>query len=256
MKSARTGGAQSGDQPLEFLANPKWIRVLAGGEILADSRRSILLREPGKPPTYYFPQDDIRMARLRPSEHRTYSPPRGRASYWHVEVRDGLLENAAWSYSGTREEAPELEAYIAFDWDKMDAWFEEDEQVYAHPRDPYHRVDALRSSRRVQVMIGGETVAESHRPVLVFETGLPVRYYLPLLDIRTELLRPSRRLSRCPYKGEASYFSLEVAGGSYPDLFWTYRFPTPALGAITGMVSFYQERVGLLRVDGAAEPAD
>lgn len=251
-KPGRAGGARH-EQALEFLPNPKRVRVLAGGELLADSCRTILLRQPEGPPSYYFPQNDIRMTRLRPSEHRTYSPQHGHAGYWHVEVRGGVLENAAWSYTGTREEAPDLEGYIAFDWDSMDAWFEEEEQVYVHPRDPYHRVDALRSSRRVEVVLGGEVIAESRRPVLVFETGLPVRYYLPLLDVRTELLRPSRRVTRCPYKGEASYFSLEVAGRPCPDLFWSYRFPTPALGAIAGMVSFYQERVDVLRVDGAAE---
>lgn len=249
MKSGRTS-PHTGAPHLEFLSNPKWVRVLAGGEILADSRRTILLREPNQPPTYYFPQADIHMSRLTPSEHQTYTPHRGRAVFWHVETRDGLLENAAWSYAGTHEEAPDIEGYIAFDWSSMDAWFEEDEQVYAHPRDPYHRVDALRSSRHVKVAVDGEIVAESRRPVMVFETGLPVRYYLPLLDVRTDLLWPSERTTHCPYKGEATYHDLKLGGQRHAALFWTYRFPLQSVAPIAGHVSFYQERVEALWVDG------
>ncbi len=237
-------------QALDFIPTPKRVRVVAGGQIVADSRRAILLREVGQPPVYYFPQHDVRMELLEPTEHTTYSPHKGTASYWSIEADGRRYENAVWSYSNTREESPEIEGYVAFDWDQMDAWFEEDEEIYVHARDPFTRVDAAPSSRHVRVVLGGETVAETHRPVLLFETGLPTRYYIPKLDTRLTWLRPSAHRTRCPYKGEAGYYALEIGGRRFDDIAWYYRYPTPAVAAIAGYVCFYNERVDALYVDG------
>jgi uncharacterized protein (DUF427 family) len=134
----------------------------------------------------------------------------------------------------------------------MDAWFEEDEQVFTHARDPHHRVDILRSSRHVEVVVNGVTVADSRRPTLLFETGLPTRYYLPLTDVRTELLRLSPTSSGCPYKGTASYWSLEVDGERLDDVVWTYPSPLPESTRIAGLACFYNERVEII-VDGELE---
>ena len=131
----------------------------------------------------------------------------------------------------------------------MDGWFEEDEPVRVHPRDPYTRVDVLESSRHVRVELDGVTVADSRRPRILFETGLRPRYYLPLTDLRLDLLRPSDRRTECPYKGEASYFSVEVNGRRFDDVVWTYRTPLPEAQKIAGLACFYDERVDLF-LDG------
>ena len=121
-----------------------------------------------------------------------------------------LAENAAWSYVNPLPAASAIKDHIAFDWPKMDKWMEEEEELYKHARDPYKRVDALPSARHVRVVIDGQTVAETRRPHLVFETNHPVRYYMPQEDVRMDLLIPSATQSRCPYKGPASYWSVKL----------------------------------------------
>ncbi|MGH9037283.1 MAG: DUF427 domain-containing protein [Acidimicrobiia bacterium] len=151
------------------------------------------------------------------------------------------------------EAAGALAGHVHLEWKAMDAWFEEDEEVYVHPRNPYTRVDILASSRHVVVRAGGEVVAESRKPTLLFETGLPVRYYLPPTDVGMDRLRPSDRTSQCPYKGTATYWSVEAGGGTFPDLAWTYRAPLPESVKIAGLICFYNERVDLV-VDGELLP--
>ncbi|MFY9778845.1 MAG: DUF427 domain-containing protein, partial [Trebonia sp.] len=136
-----------------------------------------------------------------------------------------------------------------FDWAAMDEWLEEDEPVYTHPRDPYKRVDILASSRQVRVEVDGVTVADSTRPHILFETGLPPRYYLPLPDVRTELLVPSATQSHCPYKGTAAYWSVDTGHGVHPDLVWIYRTPLPESQKVAGLACFYNEKVDLY-IDG------
>jgi len=138
---------------------------------------------------------------------------------------------------------------VRFEWDSLDEWFEEDEPIYTHPRDPYTRVDILHSSRRVEIVVDGEKVAETSKPTILFETGLPPRYYIPLTDVRTEMLTPSQKETHCPYKGRANYFSLEVGGEVYEDLVWIYRTPLPESQKIAGLVSFFNEKVDVY-VDG------
>jgi uncharacterized protein (DUF427 family) len=134
----------------------------------------------------------------------------------------------------------------------MDEWLEEDEPVYTHPRDPYSRVDILASSRHVRVELDGVTLAESRSPRILFETGLPVRYYLPISDLRMDLLRPSQTSTHCPYKGTAGYWSVEVNGKLYEDYVWIYRAPLPESQKIAGLACFYNEKVDLY-VDGALQ---
>src|SRR5262245_21765606 len=125
----------------------------------------------------------------------------------------------------------------------MDAWYEEDDEIFVHPRDPHHRVDVLHSSRHVQVVALGEMVADSRRPSLLFETGLPTRYYIPRADVRMSLLVPSDSHTQCPYKGIASYYSVRVGNRLARDLAWTYRFPIPECPKIEDLVCFYNEQV-------------
>ncbi len=134
---------------------------------------------------------------------------------------------------------------VRLEWAAMTEWLEEDEPVYVHPRDPYTRIDILASSRHVRIERDGVALAESHHPTILFETGLPPRYYLPPADVRTELLRPTDQRTGCPYKGTASYWSVEINGERHDDLVWTYRTPLPESQKIAGLVCFYDERIDL-----------
>ena len=142
-----------------------------------------------------------------------------------------------------------ITGYSRIAWDGVDSWFEEDEEVFKHPRDPYHRVDVLHSSRHVRVSVDGVVLADSTNPRLLFETNLPVRYYLPKLDIRMDLLSPTDKSTVCPYKGTAEYWSVTVNDRTYQNLAWGYRAPVPEASKIAGLVSFYNEKVDL-EVDG------
>lgn len=235
---------------LWFEPSPRRVRAVFGGETVADSRRARLLHETGLLPVYYFPRDDVRMDLLEPIERSTHCPFKGDASYWTVRAGGRVAEAAVWGYPEPLEGAPGLADYLAFDWGSMDAWYEEDEEVSIHPRDPYTRVDALESSRRVRIVVDGAEVALSERPVLVFETGLPVRWYLPREDVRTELLEESDTVTGCPYKGRASYYSLRTEDGFHQDLVWTYPEPLPAVEKIAGRLAFFDERVELEELDG------
>ena len=152
------------------------------------------------------------------------------------------------------EDSPieELRDLVRLDWHSMDAWFEEDEEVFTHPRDPYTRVDILASSRHVRVEVEGVTIGESASPRLLFETGLPVRYYLPKTHVRLDLLIPTDTVTHCPYKGRAEYWSVRVPDGVRDDLAWSYRTPLPESHKIAGLIAFYNEKVDVY-VDGVLQ---
>lgn len=224
----------------------KRVRTYLGGHRVADTIRPLLVWEIPHYPTYYLPLADVR-AELVPAG----SDPDDGAEVFDVRTPGGLAPGAARRY--LESPAPPLREAVRLEWSAMTEWLEEDEPVYTHPRDPYKRVDILASSRRVRIDVAGVTVAESRAPRILFETGLPPRYYLPLSDIRMELLRPSDRVTHCPYKGTAHYWSVEVAGNRYEDLVWIYRTPLPECQKIAGLACFYQERVDLA-VDGVWQP--
>lgn len=228
----------------------KRVRAYFGGEVIADSTRPLLVWEKPYYPTYYFPAADVRTGLLVPDGGTAHSPSRGDGRTFSL-VAGGLeAPGAALRY----EQSPfeELRDAIRLEWDAMDAWFEEDEQVFTHPRDPYTRVDVLSSSRHVRVEVNGVTIAETAKPTLLFETGLPTRYYLPKSHARMDLLRPSDTVSHCPYKGQAEYWSLRVGDEVRPDVAWSYRSPFPESQKIAGLISFYPEKVDLY-VDGVLQ---
>ena len=165
---------------------------------------------------------------------------------------DALEENAVWSYETPMDPVAGMKDYLALYFNKMEAWYEEDEQIEKHPRSPEVRVDVLRSSRRVQVLLGGETLADSTQGRMLFETGHRTRFYLPREDVRMELLSPSETQSVCPYKGTATYWHVTVDGKRHPDLVWAYPTPHPESLRIKDLLCFYEERMDVL-VDG--EPA-
>jgi uncharacterized protein (DUF427 family) len=241
-------------ETLEVFRSPKRIRVFFGGEKVADTEDVRLLWEEHRTPVYYFPPDDVRMDLLESTEHRVTWASRGEASYWTIHAGGRTAENAVWSFADPKPRAGALQDLIAFEWEAMDAWYAEDEPLYVHARNPYHRIDVLRSSRHVEVVVAGETVADTDRPVLLFETGLPTRYYIPRLDVRMELLLPSDNHTECPYKGVASYYSVRVGDAVAEDIVWYYPFPLSEVRKIRDMLCFYNERVDALYVDGELMP--
>ena len=224
---------------------PRRVRARFAGEVVLDSTRGALLHESNILPRLYVPLDDVRADLLERTDHATHCPFKGDASYWSVRVGDRVAENAVWSYPEPGEDAPPLEGYYAFYWDRMDEWYEEDELAIVHARDPYHRTDILDSSRHVRVSIDGELVAESTSTRVVYETGLPPRWYFPPDDVQRELLAGSDSRTGCAYKGFASYYS--VAGEE--DVAWYYPEPTRDFERIAGLICFFNERVDL-EVDG------
>jgi uncharacterized protein (DUF427 family) len=228
----------------------KRVRAYLGGELVADTVNPKLVWEVPYYPAYYFPEEDVRLELLTPNGQTAHSPSRGDSVFYDVMAGDTVAEGGAWRLPDSPFE--ELRSLVRLDWDAMDHWFEEDEEVFVHPRDPHTRVDILASSRQVEIVINGVTVASSDRARLLFETGLPTRYYLPITDVRTDLLRPSATVSMCPYKGEANYYSVEVDGEVATDVVWTYRSPVPESQKIIGLVAFYNERVDII-VDGVPQ---
>lgn len=226
------------------------VRVFLGGELIADTRRPLLVWEKPYYPVYYFPEADVRTELLTQTETTKRSPSRGEAQFFSVKGGDKIADDAAYAYLDPKIE--ELGGHVAFNWSAMDHWFEEDEEVFVHARDPYTRVDIMRSSRHIEVFIDEVKVADSHHPTLLFETGLPTRYYLPKVDVRMDLLRSSAKQTHCPYKGTAEYFSVHVNGDLYEDIVWYYDHPVHESAKIAGLVSFYNEKVEI-HVDGERE---
>jgi uncharacterized protein (DUF427 family) len=246
--STTTAGQTRGRIRLETGA--KRVRAYLGGELVADTARPVLVWEKPYYPAYYFPLDDVRGELLPDDGEISHSPSRGDGRLFTVRAGGKEARGAALRY----DESPieELRGLIRLDWGSMDAWFEEDEEVFTHPRDPYTRVDILRSSRHVRIEVDGVTVAESTSPTLLFETGLPTRYYLPKTHVRMDLLAATDTVSHCPYKGAAEWWSVRAGDSVHSDLAWSYRTPLPESAKIAGLVAFYDEKVDVY-VDGVLQ---
>jgi uncharacterized protein (DUF427 family) len=233
----------------------KRVRAFVGGVAIADSCRVMVMFESARLCVYYFPVEDVRTDLLVITSKVVRSPAKGDATYYSIAVDGRTVENAAWRYLDPPAGCPDLPGFIAFHWKLMDAWFEEDDEVFVHARDPYHRIDVLNSSREVRVVFGGQTVAVTRRARFLFETGLPVRYYIPKEDVRTDLLQQSHTATACAYKGPTSrYWQVSTADGSVCDIAWSYEDPAPEVATIAGMVAFFNERVDAIYVDGKEVP--
>ena len=251
---------------LRYEPTEKRIRASLDDHMVIDSTRALLLWEPKRVvPSYAVPVDDI-AGDIEPAPTDTAATsadietpaigvPLGERFVldpsipFSVHTADG--EPLAIRGRGDRTAGafrfadPALAGYVVLDFDGFDAWYEEDERNVSHPRDPFHRIDILHSSRHVRVELDGTLLAESTRPYLLFEPPLPVRYYLPVEDVRTDLLRPNDRVTACAYKGQASYWSTADAEA----IAWTYRAPLREAAEITDRIAFFNERVDLV-VDG------
>jgi uncharacterized protein (DUF427 family) len=219
---------------------PRRVRALLGGQTVLDTTAARYVWEWPFYPQFYVPIVDVAPGVLVDEgvdKRRKVGPVR----QYGLSAGGQSRPAAAWAPT-----SGELEGTVHLEWSALDAWFEEDELVFVHPRNPYTRVDALRSTRTVRVELDGVLLAESSSPVLVFETGLPTRYYLPRPALHLDVLEPSDTVSECPYKGRTSaYWSVRIGDALHRDLAWSYEFPTRQLLPIAGLVAFYNEKVDI-----------
>jgi uncharacterized protein (DUF427 family) len=229
----------AGAHRISTSSSTRRVRVEHEGRVLAESSRAVELEETGLPTRYYLPREDVRLDLLEASDTTSHCPFKGDATYWTIRAGDRTAEDAVWAYEAPLEEAAWLAGHASLDWSKADAWFCEDERVFGHLRDPYHRVDVFEASRPVRVRLGDAVIAESARAKLLFETGLPPMVYVPGADIAPGVLSPNDKRTVCPYKGEASYWDVagadgqRVAGGA-----WSYETPLVEALEVARHVSF------------------
>lgn len=208
------------ETPVRMEQSPKRVRVRLESRYVADTF-PLLVWEKSSYPTYFFPREALDAAAL--GEGRSYTHP-----------------DAA------------LSGHVALRWGAFDHWFEEDEEVFVHARDPYKRIEILRSTRHVIVELDGVTLADSHRPTMLFETTLPSRHYLPMTDVGMDLLEPSSMRTQCPYKGEAHYWNVRLGDTIHRDLVWSYATPVRESAPIAGLLCFYDEKLDIT-VDGVRQ---
>jgi|SRR5699024_5504106 len=236
-------------QRLLFDVFPRRVRAIFAGATILDTERGRLLHETGLLPQLYVPRDDVLGDCLEASEHTTHCPFKGDAVYWSLRVGDRQADNAVWAYPQPYEAVAWLRDHVAFYWNAMDAWFDEAEEVRGHLRDPYHRVDVRETNRHVRILAGGAVIAETDRPQILSETGLPNRYYIPPRDVRNTCLAPSATHTVCPYKGRASYHSLHIGAQRIADAAWSYPEPLADAVKIRGHLCFRAAGVSV-EVDG------
>ena len=231
--------------------SPRWVRVKAGDEWVADSRRALLLAWYGRDmlPTYCFPAEDVRTDLLTPASREV----RNMALAHDLRVGDKVLEGAAQLFVDPPAPLEAVEGHWSFTWDGRVSWFEEALEIHVHARDTTKRVDVVPSERHLRVEVAGQLVAESRRPHALFETTLPTRWYLPVDDVEWEHVEPSDSVSRCPYKGTARYWSVRAGGELHRDILWSYPDPVVECPRIAGLVAFFNEKVDLT-IDGVPEP--
>ncbi len=226
----------------------KRYRVLFNGQTLADSVKTRLLFEGKHHPVIYFPLADVRQEFLTPTAHTTTCPHKGTASYWSVKVGDKAKDNIVWGYKAPLGDSAGIAGHVSFYWKEVDGWLEEDMPLLGHARNPYSRIDTLRSGRRVTVKHRGEVIADTTRAVFLYETGLPPRYYIPMADVRMDQLGDSALKTVCPYKGEASYLTAPLASGEVKEIAWYYKEPWPEVALIKDLLAFYPDRVDAIEV--------
>ncbi|KAF9243423.1 hypothetical protein BU15DRAFT_72100 [Melanogaster broomeanus] len=224
----------------------KRVRVLFGGKFVVDTYKPKLVWERPFYPTYFFSTSDLPPSLLRKSEQ---ARPEEGTKVYDLVVGEQVAKEAVTEFTGQGTHK-ELGGLLKLNFASADAWFEEDERIYAHPKDPYKRVDVLRASRHVRVEVNGVEVADTHRPHFLHETGLRRRTYIPLMDVRVDLLTPSDTTSLCPYKGWANYYNVRLPDGEvHQDIVWYYRTPYPECIKVIGLVAFYDEKVDVW-IDG------
>lgn len=222
---------------------PRRVRAEAAGHTVLDSVDASLLHESNLVPALYVPTADVDHDVLVRTDHSTHCPFKGDATYWSIRVGDRTLDNVVWAYEQPLPEAAWLAGRMAFHVDRLDRWFDEDEEIFGHLRDPFHRVDVRASNRAVEVRIGQTLVAESTSAKVLSETGLPTRWYIPRDDVRLDVLSRSTTGTHCPYKGNATYWNYDGPDVDVADVAWSYEQPFDDSRRVGGHLCFDGEQV-------------
>jgi uncharacterized protein (DUF427 family) len=222
------------------------MRVRFGGIWIAESEHVIVLFEPGRYPVAYFPEKDIAPGTLEGTEHTTQHHDLGLTAWYTVRAGDRSAPRGAWQHIGLPAHASELGARVAFAWPAMDGFYEEDERILGHAADSYHRIDIRQSSRRLLVRRGDHIIADTKRPLVLYESGFAPRWYVPRADVDEPELSLTPHQTFCPYKGLCSYYDV----GDAPRAVWSYRKAYPGVGRISDMLSFEPDLV-FVELDGA-----
>ena len=225
-------------QPLEYR-----LRAVFEQEVVVDTLRPFLLHQSGKLPVYYVARADLRLELLEPG--RREDDEIGTREWFALRVGERVAPDAAWSYVQTPDDAAFVRDLVALKWNAVDEWFCEDEQLFGHPRDPFSRIDVYRTTRHVRVSLDGVVLADTRQALVLHETGLPPRWYIPPEDVRTDLLEPSSLRTRCAYKGSASYWSARVGDRLVDDVVWSYPEPQHDAERVRDLLCFFNERVDL-----------
>jgi uncharacterized protein (DUF427 family) len=219
--------------------------VELGGSVIARSDGAILMFEPARYPVAYFPLGDIDQDVLQATAHESTHADLGKTRWFDVVGGDGqITKRGAWQHVDPPAQALPLRDTVAFAWRAMDAFYEEDERILGHAADPYHRIDIRRTSRHLVVREGDQLVADTHTPLVLYESGFAPRWYVPRADI-ADALEPVEGQTFCPYKGLASYYNV----GDTPTAAWSYRAPFEGVERIADFVSFYPEKL-TITIDG------
>jgi uncharacterized protein (DUF427 family) len=230
---------------------PRRVRAMFAGETVVDTTRALYVWEWPYYPQFYVPMDDVNRNVLLDEKH-SQQLHRGQSQLFALASGDVVRPGAVRVYVDSPFDG--LSGTARFEWSALDAWFEEDEEVFVHPRNPYVRVDALRSTRHVRIELDGVVLAESSCPVMVFETGLPTRHYVNRTEVDFSHLVATDTVTACPYKGTTSgYWSVQIGDELHADLAWSYNFPTRQLVPVAGLIAFYDEKVDVI-VDGERQP--
>ena len=254
--AVKVGGLWSSSIDYHISLEPlgRRVRGFLNGAPVVDSLNARVMLEKGHLPVYYFPRADVADGCLTPTDHHTHCPHKGDAGYWTVSAGSKTVENGAWGYPEPFPHLAPLADLVAFYWNAMDEWWEEDEQVFVHARDPRKSITVVECFRPVEVVLDGTVVASTRRARRLDETDLPARYYIPREDVRTDLLVPSETRTRCPYKGEAVYWSARMPERTVEDIVWSYPRPIAECPRIASLMCFFNEVVDAVLVGGVAEP--
>ena len=235
-----------------MVSGSKWIRGTLDGLTVVNARDFMFVWEVSYWPWWFFSRDDIaaEIVLAVPGEDGVALADGQRPTFYDLVIGDHVLECAARGYPDSTNDA--LRDLVAIDFGALDHWFEEDIEVYVHPRSPFTRVDALASSRHVVVSLDGVVLADSRKPTILYETGAPGRHYLPALDVELGLLSRNSNQASCPYKGDAHFYSAMINGTLVDDIAWQYTLPRAEVLPVAGMICFYDERVDV-DVDGVRQ---
>jgi uncharacterized protein (DUF427 family) len=254
--STRSVGRFLVEQPLPerlLFAEPlrRRMRVRFGGEWIVDSEDVILLHEPGHYPVAYFPVEHVRPGVVQPTDRVTQHRDLGTTSWFTVSAGDTSTERAAWQHTALADHAAELRGRVAFAWRAMDAFYEEDERIVGHAADMYHRNDIRATARHLVVRDGDRVIADTHRPVVLYESGFAPRWYVPREDVDESALTAVEGQTFCPYKGLASYYDI----GGVSRAAWSYPDAWPEVRRVAGLVSFEPDKIEVTLDDTKLELA-